>query len=350
MKAIDLFSGVGGMGLGFQSAGVETVAAFDFDPLVVPVHQRNFPKVKAVQMNLAEATADQIRDYAEIDDVDLVYGGPPCQALSLIGKRDPNDPRRDLFVKAAELTVGLDAKYFVFENVPGILSGHAYEVVERAMKIFEDSGYTAFSPRTLSAEKYGVPQLRRRVFFTGCKKDMMWPYVPHPQPEMYERFHVWEAIGDLPDVGDTDETDLEFDTPSDYVNMLNSLFPNNTDEFVKTGFLKTEHTPTVVERFNALDFGEKDKISHASRLDPNGFSRTILASTGPEHGSHTGVRPIHPYFPRYISIREVARIQSFPDWFRFAPAKFNALRQIGNAVPPLLARAVATRVVEAYDS
>lgn len=347
MRAIDLFSGVGGMGLGFQSAGVETVAAFDFDPLVVPVHRRNFPKVRAVQMDLAAATANDIRDQAGIAKPDLVYGGPPCQAFSLIGKRDPSDPRSDLLVKAAHLTVELNPYFFVFENVLGVLSGHAADVVEKFYDVLRGGGYHVEEPIILNAVDFGVPQLRRRVFFVGCQNGIRSPLAPTP----FEiRYNVWDAIGDLPDVGDTDKTDLEFGEPSDYVNMLNALFPNNTNEFVKTGFLKTEHTPTVVERFDALDFGEKDRVSHASRLDPNGFSRTILASTGPEHGSHTGVRPIHPYFPRYIGIREVARIQSFPDWFRFAPAKFNALRQIGNAVPPLLARAVATRVVEAYDS
>jgi DNA (cytosine-5)-methyltransferase 1 len=270
-----------------------------------------------------------------------------CQAHSLIGKRDPGDPRRDLFVKAAELAVGLDTDYFVFENVPGILSGHALEVVDRAREIFEDAGYVMLDPVKLNAVDYGVPQLRKRVFFVGFKKGLVVPVDSEP---LHRKHTVWEAIGDLPDVCDFDETLKPFGEPSDYVNLLNSCFPMNVPVFEKTGFLKTVHTPEVVARFDALGFGEKDKVSHASRLDPNGFSRTILASTGPEHGSHTGVRPIHPYLPRYISIREAARIQSFPDWFRFSPAKFNALRQIGNAVPPLLARAVALRVVQARDS
>lgn len=346
MRAIDLFSGVGGMELGFQSVGVETVAAFDFDRLVIPVHQRNFPETKAIQLDLSEASADDIRRLSGLDKVDLVYGGPPCQGFSMIGRRDPEDQRRDLLVKAAQLTVDLQPDYFVFENVPGVLSGNALEVVSEFLRVLEKGGYVTIQPTLLKAEEYGVPQLRRRVFFVGCRKELVIPHFPAAT----RRYTVWEAIGDLPDVGDDDETLRPFGEPSDYVNELNSCFPMNVEELHKTGFAKTVHSPEVIARFDALGFGEKDKVSHASRLDPNGFSRTILASTGPEHGSHTGVRPIHPYLPRYISIREVARIQSFPDWFRFSPAKFNALRQIGNAVPPLLARAVGLRVIQAFDS
>lgn len=357
---IDLFCGVGGLSLGFEQAGFDVVAAVDIDPIHCAAHKFNFPNTTTICKSVAELTGAELRDRARIGsaEIDVVFGGAPCQGFSLIGKRAMDDPRNQLVYHFVRMVRELQPKYFVFENVKGLTVGTHKRFLQEIIEAFHECGYEVQLPyKVLNAAEYGVPQDRRRLFLMGTRKGLTLPVYP----EASERVTVQQAIGDLPDaetfaeLAERDWTKAKFGRPSPYAAVLrgkaedpaNFAHSRNFDSSLLTASLLTIHTEVSRQRFAATTPGTVEPISRFLRLDPNGVCNTLRAGTASDRGAFTSPRPIHPSLPRVITVREAARLHSYPDWFRFHVTKWHGFRQIGNSVPPYLGRAVAGQVMAA---
>ena len=358
---IDLFAGAGGLSLGFERAGFDVVAAVEIDPIHCAVHEFNFPNTATICKSVTDLDSKEIRRKAGIGirDIDVVFGGAPCQGFSLIGKRALDDPRNSLVHHFVRLVLELRPKYFVFENVKGLTVGPHKKFLQEIIEAFQADGtYSVVTDyRVLNAADYGVPQDRRRLFLLGARKELALP----AYPEARRRVTVAEAIGDLPEVEEF--TDLvkrdwipaKYKTSSAYAKKLRGLlndpcdfsYRREFDRHILTSSLRTYHTPLSRKRFAATPCGETELVSRFHKLDPDGVCNTLRAGTNSDRGAFTSPRPIHPYTPRCITVREAARLHSYPDWFRFHVTKWHGFRQIGNSVPPLLAQAVAEMLIAA---
>lgn len=372
--AIDLFAGAGGLSLGFEQAGFDVAACVELDPVHCAAHAFNFPRCATICASVASVSGDEIRRRAGLGDatVDVVCGGAPCQGFSLIGKRALDDPRNSLVSHFLRLVTELDANYFVFENVKGLTLGQHRKFLTELISEFQARGYDVVEPfRVLNACHFGVPQSRQRLFLVGAKRGLTLPEYPHPTTfpggtknnghSLAPVPTVWEAIGDLPEVEkfeallDVDSVHAAFQKPSRYAARLRGLsqdetdysYPRAYDKTLLTSSLRAVHTELSRTRFAEAEFGKAEPISRFHKLDPEGVCNTLRAGTASDHGAFTSPRPIHPFTPRCITVREAARLHSYPDWFRFHVTKWHGFRQIGNSVPPILARNVASQVVRA---
>ena len=403
---IDLFSGVGGMSLGFEQAGFDVVASVEYDPVHAAIHAFNFPLTEVVCADVGTLDADHLlaaakrgflaHGHAEqrwSGRIDVIFGGPPCQGFSTIGKRDVGDDRNRLVYKFAKLVLAIKPTYFVLENVPGMAAGGHADILVRLMARLAKEYDVNVEPgdvRTrsiLNAADYGVPQDRRRLVLVGALKGHAVPVRPIPTVKRVAKRRrsesdeagalagvlpngptVGDAIGDLPNLDDfdvlleTDEVRLDArliaasrGTASAYARILRGeqsdpndySYPRVWDSEMLTSSLRTAHVAESIRRFEITEPGQTESTSRFYRLDEDGLCNTLRAGTGSEHGAYTSPRPIHPRLPRVISVREAARLHSFPDWFRLHRTKWNGFRSIGNAVPPLLARAIAGTIVRA---
>lgn len=320
---VSLFGGCGGMDLGFEQAGFEVAAANDVWTPAVNTHRANFPATAMVAGNITDPDIKARIIDACGGSCDVVIGGPPCQAYSKSGKRDPNDPRGRLFEEYLAVVAMLSPFVIVMENVDGILSpreGEEKPVIARIVSGLGDLQFHAeFQP--LNSGDYGAPQCRKRVIIIAARPGIRirFPEPTHAEkPSPSNRLLPWVTIRDAID----DLKDLPEDRASFHI-------------FTKNG-------PIVAERFSKTPIGGKGVVSYNEgffRNPPDKPSVTIK----------TGMWPIHYARPRELSCREAARIQSFPDSFRFVGGKSAVSTMIGNAVPPLLARAVAGSVREMLD-
>jgi DNA (cytosine-5)-methyltransferase 1 len=405
---IDLFSGVGGLSLGFEQAGFDVVASVEYDPVHAAVHEFNFPLTEVICADVSKIDVTDLLAAAKRgfvahghgeadwkDTVDVIFGGPPCQGFSTMGKRDVRDDRNKLVYRFADLILAIRPRYFVMENVPGMASGGHAGILSRLMERFRkqyDIAVRLDDVRTraiLNAADFGVPQDRRRLILFGALKGEAVPQYPiptvkrspkrsgdepqaarHPFDFLPTGPTVWDAIRDIPDL---DEFEALFETDevkltkrhlrtaaramSDYARRLREELedpedfshPRVWDPSFLTSSMRTEHTGESIRRFMATAPGKVEPISRFYRLDPGGLCNTLRAGTGSERGAYTSPRPLHPTLPRVISVREAARLHSFPDWFRFHRTKWNGFRSIGNAVPPLFGRAMARAIIHALN-
>ena len=377
---VDLFAGAGGMTLGFEQAGFDVLAAVEIDPIHCATHEFNFPFWSILCKSVAETSAVEIRKRSSIGDrdIDVVFGGPPCQGFSTMGKRHLDDPRNSLVFDFMRLVVELNPKIFVMENVRGLAQGRQREFLLEAISEFKASGYDVREDyQVLNAACYGVPQNRERLFLIGCRRGVALPEYPAPisrpinlknleaakksaeADDLPRAPNVWEAIGDLPDIENypklrqRDYCLAEYGEPkSDYAKLLRGLvslesdrsYPRQYNPRMLTSSLRTNHTQKSISRFAETPQGKTEPKSRFYRLHPQGLCNTLRAGTPSNRGAHTSPRPIHPYQPRCITVREAARLHSYPDWFRFHGTKWHGFRQIGNSVPPLLAKAVAAEI------
>jgi DNA (cytosine-5)-methyltransferase 1 len=372
---IDLFSGAGGMSLGFEQAGFDIAAAIEIDPIHCAIHEHNFPLTVTISQSVSRLSGADIRRAADLGDrqIDCVFGGPPCQGFSMIGHRILDDPRNSLVMDFVRLVEELDAKTFVFENVKGLTVGKHRALLEELVAAFNQRGYQVRLPwSVLDAAAFGVPQSRQRLILLGSKKGVALPDYPMPttnpangkqnRPGLTIGPTCQAALGDLPDVEQyetlltTDEVHTSFPKrPSRYVAELRCM-TNNAWHFgyarnwypnILTSSARTVHSEISKRRFAETKSGSVEPISRFFKLSGEGISNTLRAGTDGARGAFTSPRPIHYEFARCITVREMARLHGFPDWFRFHATKWHGARQIGNAVPPPLARAVASKVVEA---
>jgi len=373
--AIDLFAGAGGMSLGFEQAGFDVVAAIEIDPVHCAIHEFNFPDTAVIPKSVVGLSATEIRERAKIGNakIDCVFGGPPCQGFSLIGHRVLDDARNHLVLEFVRLVAELDARTFVFENVKGLTVGKQRAFLEELVAAFDRVGYEVRLPwQVFDAATFGVPQHRQRLILMGAKKGQKVPVYPLPLTNAADSKKpitglptgpsCRDAIGDLPDAdrfGTLIETDAvrtsAFKKPSDYAREMRCLsndawhfgYVREWEPGIMTSSARTEHTDISRRRFSLTDPGDVEPISRLFKLPPEGLSNTLRAGTDGARGAFTSPRPIHFEYDRCITVREMARLHGFPDWFRLHSTKWHGARQIGNAVPPPLARVIAKSVIGA---
>ncbi|WP_159788034.1 DNA cytosine methyltransferase [Sodalinema gerasimenkoae] len=376
--AIDLFAGAGGMSLGFEQAGFDVIAAVELDPIHCAVHEYNFPDCLVICANMSEISGQDILERAGVEAVDVLFGGPPCQGFSLMGKRLLDDPRNALVSHFIRLVKEIGPRYLVMENVKGMATGKQRQVLGEAIAALEAIGYGVVQPpQVLNAAHYGVPQHRERLFLLGYRQGLTPPQYPEPttHPARAKRLNahlsklpasptVQEALQDLPNIEQyealwgQDSVEAEFGIPSQYGAILRGLevdwgdysYPRPLKENWLTNSVRSHHRELSIERFRKTKPGEREPVSRFLRLHPQGVCNTLRAGTPSSRGAFTSPRPIHPQLPRCITVREAARLHSYPDWFRFHVTKWHGFRQIGNSVPPWLARAVAQSVRESLGS
>lgn len=361
---IDLFAGAGGLSLGFEQAGFDIAAAVEIDPIHCATHEFNFPRCRTICASVTDVSGDDIRRLAGLGDtdIDVVFGGAPCQGFSMIGKRALDDPRNQLVFHYVRIVSELRPKYCVFENVKGLTLGKHSEFLKELIAALGEAGYEVTMPyRVLNAADYGVPQDRKRLFLLGTRKDCCAATYPIP---VLERVTVGEAIDDIPDantfdqLSNSDTVRVKWTTQSLYARRLRRLesdpedfgYERVFDRDLLTSSLRTEHTALSQERFLATEQGKTEPISRFRKLPTDGLCNTLRAGTDSARGAFTSPRPIHPTLPRVITVREAARLHSFPDWFRFHATKWHGFRQIGNSVPPLLGRAIASSIMKALGA
>jgi DNA (cytosine-5)-methyltransferase 1 len=374
---IDLFAGAGGLSLGFEQAGFDIVAAIEVDPIHAAVHQFNFPNCAVLAKSVAEISGDEIRRVAGIKNqpIDVVFGGAPCQGFSLMGQRVLEDPRNALVREFVRLVCELKANYFVFENVKGLTVGKHRLFLEELIGAFDKVGYQIRLPwKVLNASFYGVPQNRERLILMGARRTLTLPHYPEPitkpagstkcsASELPDGPSCQDALSDLPDPELFAEL-LKCDRiqpprwgkPKNlYAKEMRCLestawhfgYQRHWNPKMLTSSIRTHHSEISRRRFAETSPGAVEPISRFFRLSASGVANTLRAGTDSVRGAFTSPRPIHYAHPRCITVREMARLHGFPDWFQLHQTKWHGARQIGNAVPPPLARQIAAKIIEA---
>jgi len=371
---IDLFAGAGGLSLGFEQAGFDVVAAVEIDPIHCAVHKFNFPDCTVFPRSISDLTGAEIRARAGLGRrrIDVVFGGAPCQGFSMIGQRALDDPRNSLVRDFVRIVAELKPAYFVFENVKGLTLGEHRLFLDELIEAFSAADYRVRLPwRVFDVADYGVPQHRERLILMGARRGEALPDYPKALFRPADSAVTGslpvgptcrDALGDLPDVELYDEllgTDEvrtgAFGLPSAYASALHCSrnafwyygYRRRWDRNMLTSSLRTVHTPISQRRFAATESGQVEPISRFYKLSADGLSNTLRAGTDAARGAFTSPRPIHYEYPRCVTVREMARLHGFPDWFRFHVTKWHGARQIGNSVPPPFARAVASCILQA---
>jgi DNA (cytosine-5)-methyltransferase 1 len=356
------------MSLGFEQAGFDVVLGVDRDAYHCAAHHRNFPYGKTLCLSVTELSAEKVRETCGIEgDVDLVFGGPPCQGFSTMGKRNVDDPRNSLVGEFVRVIDELRPKAFVMENVPGMQIGTTKGYFDFVVETLGSLGYRITTPpRTLIATDFGAPQKRERLFVIGIREDQpraaVYPNgAPEGQPKARNVRDAFEGLPECEGNADLFKSDtLPFSLPkqpiqSQYARVLCGLeadptdfsYPRKSASGLFYGNKRSRHSLESIELYRATAPGSMVPGHKLPRLNPDGFSPTLRAGTESERGSHTAPRPIHPVHPRCITVREAARLHGYPDWFAFYPAVHHGFRQVGNSVSPFVARAVGRSVISA---
>ncbi len=360
--AIDLFCGAGGLSEGLSQAGILPVVGVDFDPHAVTTYRHNHPDVPVLEADVADVTGEQLMRLANTDAIDLVAGGPSCQGYSTHGKRMQDDPRNFLFEHFVRLVDEIRPKLFLMENVTGMLTYNKGAFRRQIEAAFSEIGYRTRFTQVLAAD-YGVPQLRHRVLFVGTRLENVQLIFPAPThgdsaPDLLSYVTVEEALGDLPLIGvnyDSEHRPYVSAPQNAYQQYCRNSNPNHVSlhlgrplspqaqllaNYIDQGeglrAVPVAMLPDRFKRMRTISNGQlrKDCTTLYHRLDPRKPAYTITCNyrnvaSGPF---------LHPWEDRSLSHREAARLMSFPDHYQFLGAAFP--RQIGNAVPPLMARAV----------
>ncbi|MBS3946835.1 MAG: DNA cytosine methyltransferase [Dethiobacter sp.] len=343
---IDLFAGVGGLSLGFETAGFDVVLANEYDESIAEAYKLNHPDTKMIIADIKDLPLeDTFFEYR--GKVDVVIGGPPCQGFSQKGQRKTiNDERNFLFKYFVSVVEYLRPRYFVMENVPNLLTAENGYFKREVYELFTAKGYALVSD-TLNAADYGVPQNRRRAVIIGKLGD--WP-LQMPVSSSYT-VTIWDAISDLAYHNSGEGSECEeyrIQPQSRYQEHLR----NGSEKLYN--HISTAHSILAIERLKMIppnsgkEFLPEEHLTKSiysgtwTRMGKDEISVTITTRFDtPSSGKFT-----HPYLHRAITVREAARIQSFPDTFKFIGTKGSQMKQVGNAVPPVLAKALATVIMD----
>ncbi len=348
---VDLFCGAGGLSRGFLDAGFDVVLGVDFDDDALKTFERNHGDAVAMKLDLFNHNnINKIVKF--LDDrhikLDVLVGGPPCQGFSLAGKREEDDERNILYsamVKAAKI---LKPRVVVLENVPGMLTLYGGLGKKRIFSDFTKLGYT-MSVKVLYAPDYGVPQIRKRAVFVGLLNGTT-PF-EYPEPIFNKDNYVTceEAISDLPSL--EGDYDFKLDTIRDYICSPSSEYQKTMRANSKRVYnhYPTRHAQKTIDNIALIpdggnykdlppEIGKKFKY-HESLHRYSSKKPSLTIDTG--HRTH-----FHYKYNRIPTVRECARLQSFPDDFIFIGSKQHQYKQVGNAVPPLLGKAVALSIKE----
>lgn len=344
-KVIDLFAGVGGLSLGFEMRGFDVVLANEYDTSIAAAYTENHRNTKMIVGDITSLDLNQTFEPYK-GKVDVIIGGPPCQGFSQKGQRKTiHDERNFLFKYYVAVVQLVTPRYFVMENVPNLLTAEGGYFKREIEELFNKMGYS-LKFGVLNASDYGVPQNRRRAVIIG-KLGSAAPDLPTPKNEMVT---VWDAISDLAylDSGEGSEMqDYKIAPQSDYQKLLRD------GSEVLYNHVATKHSKLALERLSLIppnagkEVLPKEHLTKSiysgtwTRMRKNEISVTITTRFDtPSSGKFT-----HPFLDRAITVREAARIQSFPDTFRFVGNKGSQMKQVGNAVPPLLAASIAEVII-----
>ena len=349
LTMIDLFAGVGGLSLGFERVGFKVLLANEYDPSIAEAYIKNRCNPNMVVEDIRNLSVhDTFGKYR--GKTTVVVGGPPCQGYSQKGQRKTiHDGRNFLFRYFVEVVREVEPTYFVMENVPNLLTSENGYFKKEIESLFGEMGY-AVNSSVLCASDYGVPQDRRRAFIIG-KKDGVKP-VEMPR-KVSSKVTIWDAISDLNylDSGEGMEEQQYITEPkTKYQKAM------RRGSQTLTGHVATNHSKVALERMAMIppkggkEYLPSEHLTKSiysgtwARMDADDVSVTITTRFDtPASGRFT-----HPYLNRAITVREAARLQSFPDTFHFYGTKTSQMKQVGNAVPPLLAEAVAKAILEDY--
>jgi DNA (cytosine-5)-methyltransferase 1 len=375
-NVIDLFAGAGGLSLGAARAGFNISAAVEVDTHAMDSHRANFPHAVHIQRDIMTLNGQELLRLAGIHQEELtgIIGGPPCQGFSSIGHGNVNDFRNRLFVKFFELIEDLQPTFFLAENVPGIMNSKYDDIRNEAFG--HVANYNILDPICVKANEYGAPTTRMRYFFVGyLLNGRIEPIISKDIIRMQvcnnERTNVRKALEGLP--GDIryrkknssglkkltqnySNANAQHEQSDFFYQRVTGMIPYNVgnQEYINTyqirhivnGFYPTKHATDVRARYARLAFGQQDRVSKSTRLDPEGYCPTLRAGTGPEKGSYQAVRPIHYNYARVITPREAARLQGFPDWYKLPNTIWHGFRQIGNSVSPIVAEQVLSAIYQ----
>ncbi|MBQ0083215.1 MAG: DNA cytosine methyltransferase [Clostridiales bacterium] len=368
-NVIDLFAGCGGLSTGFEMAGYNIPLAVEKDEWASETYKKNHPNTKVITNDITQIT-DLNSFFDEPVDIDGIIGGPPCQGFSLSGNRDKKDPRNSLFMEFVRFVKHFKPRFFVMENVTGILSmktKNDENVKDLIINEFSGVGYTV-NIYILNAAEFGVPQSRVRVFFIGLRNDI--PYDKEKvEPKGYtfgeKQITIEQAIMDLPQLKSGEGTELQ---------EYRCAPQNDYQKWIRAGsstvynHITMRHTARLVERFSHIRWGESvadvgQEFQQRQRGDASKVSGKVYSQNNmrpyPDKPSPTVPASfqsnfIHPYLDRNYTAREGARLQSFPDTYIFCGKRttmsweknLSQYQQIGNAVPPLLAKAIAKSIAD----
>lgn len=331
---VDLFSGAGGLSLGLVEAGWKPLLALDNWDDALETYSKNFDHPTACE-DIEGLTATQLLEMCS-EMPDWIVGGPPCKGFSTVGKRNKSDPRNNLVWEFIRLVEELEPRGVVLENVLGLRD---MDFVDEICKAFREVGYFA-TPFVLRAADYGVPQLRRRIFFIGDREGRAF-LPPEPTHKRNEWVSVSDAIGDLPELEPGSAAE-EYDGPaeSDYQRSLRDGSKS------LQGHRASNHAEHLVKAISFIPDGGNRRHIPPKHQPESGFhnsysrlhSRSPAVAVTQNMGKPSATRCIHPFQDRGLTAREGARLQTFPDRFHFVGGITSQREQIANAVPPLLAK------------
>lgn len=393
LKVLDTFAGAGGFSLGFELAGYHVVGAIEIDKWACDTFKYNHPEALTIQRDITKITNDELKDLFFDNKPDIILGGPPCQGFSICNKNhgDPKDPRNSLFREFLRIGEVLSPRILIMENVPNLIKAKTLEkqpVIEIVKCELEKLGYTVYIS-ILEATDYGVPQIRKRLFVIASKEKLDHPfpkpthYIPkHPQgqPSLFSEPllqcpSLWDAISDLPEIDAREGAEvMEYSMPpkTDYQKRIRQGSKKVYNH------VAMKHSKRMVERFAAMSCGESTEHvpDHLKPYKRNGngiISKKVYSQNNrrmhPDRPCHTipasfYANFVHPFKHRNFTAREGARIQSFPDYYVFKgkptvvsqkllarEGRLNEkylcqYNQIGNAVPPLLSKAIASNLLK----
>jgi len=370
-KAISLFCGAGGCSLGFKQAGYEIIYSNDIDPIAVNSYKSNFPNTIVEKKGIQEI--DFLKKINQLGikkgELDIIIGGPPCQGFSTAGSRFWDDPRNYLLKEYVRSLSEIQPKWFIMENVEGLLTLKNGEYLEQACKAFINLGYNVRIDKIYSQE-YGIPQRRKRVFIVGSRicDEFSWPKPLYPaNGKIYKETPITlkDAFVNLPKPTPQKDFKVKYEirSNSELFEYYKSDLGKVSDHYSK------ELSEIQRERITSLDEGQTMKDlpenlqhksykkrsnrrvmdgtpSHKRGGAPSGLKRLYYDEPGLTITSASIREFIHPLENRPLTVRECARIQTFPDDFEFSGSESQKIKQIGNAIPPLLAKIIAREIKE----
>lgn len=328
MTYIDLFSGAGGFSLGFKSKGFRNIFSIDIDPSSCETYRFNFPENNLIEKDIGNLSNTEIIDLIQCTDIDVVIGGPPCQGFSIagnIGRKFINDPRNRLFKEFVRIVEVVKPKYFVMENVARLYTHNKENTKKEIISDFKKIGYNV-ECQVLNSADFGVPQIRKRIIFIGTK------YKKHniefPKPTIDKYTTVKEAIGKYPELhsGQT------------------SIIPNH---------IAMSHSYQMLEKMSYIsDGGDRNEIPINLRPKSGDSRKYIRHKSDKPSVCITGdMRKVFHYEQnRALTVRELAKLQSFPDNFIFKGNKISQQQQVGNSVPPKMAEAIAKTILKMHNN
>ena len=323
LKYIDLFSGAGGFSLGFDNQGFQNVFSVDIEPSFCKTYKHNFPTHQLIEKDICELSDSEIKYLKEFDDIDVVIGGPPCQGFSIagnIGRKFLDDPRNRLYKEFVRVVKIVKPKFFVMENVARLYTHKKGETRNEILSDFEELGYKV-ECQILNSADYGVPQLRKRVIFIGTSTNQN---IEFPPKEVEDYISVKQALSKYPKLKSGEESSI----------------PNH---------IAMSHSEQMLTKMSYIsDGGNRNEIPLKIRPKSGDIRKYIkYASEKPSVCVTGDMRKIFHYEQnRALTVRELAKLQSFPDDFIFKGSRISQQQQVGNSVPPKMAEAIAKMIIK----